>query len=552
MNKKRPFLLLVSLLILSLACNLPFIGSGGDAIPEDELSGALNLMSGYDTYFGVMETFDINEYGFPNVLYYTLPEEEIAEGIYMQQLYSMENRDSNGYRAGTTYFLRNDTDADAYVEVVIDVPKEIAPTFDDMTLSQAPLEIIEPDPKGRFGFHLKAKSPPQVNLAVISNIISVPAGYDPDKAFMDMVLASSANDLCKRVFADDEKLNKEMQDMCYFNVVRDFKDHVEAGSLAWSCASIKDKDLANTCAALLQTDRRFCDEIKDRVNKERCLAQLVNDACLEVPIEERELCIAEGALEMNSFGACLEVGEPDIKNDCIARVMSSQKYCDRIVDDDLRGQCYYNIGIREADEDSLAETEAAEETEEPENTEEPEKMEESEETGIDQFSGGGIFSGDMFSSKKAKAYCNSFTSLTGVYPVIKTIGAGDVLTCVYGDEKDRESDAYTYKMMLSVWQYPSEEEAASKWAEVNGTDAVWLDLVLYKSLLIKQDHTDTAYYYQERHQFKADGKDVTEYRLYAGQLVGRYRIEYTEFRQHDEGSDRWNTTLQQIMDLISE
>ncbi len=65
MNRKSLFSLVFSLLLLSLACNLPFGSSDGDAIPEDELSGALNLMRGYDTYFGVMETFDINENGFP-------------------------------------------------------------------------------------------------------------------------------------------------------------------------------------------------------------------------------------------------------------------------------------------------------------------------------------------------------------------------------------------------------------------------------------------------------------------------------------------------------
>jgi len=148
MNKRSLFSLVLSLLILSLACNLPFVNKGSDDLPEEELSRALNLVNGYDTFFGVLETFDINEYGFPNVLYYTLPEQEIADGIYMQQLYSMDNEGGRGYRAGLNYYLRNDTDSDAYIEVIIDIPKEIAPTFEDMGLSQAPLEIIDPDPTG--------------------------------------------------------------------------------------------------------------------------------------------------------------------------------------------------------------------------------------------------------------------------------------------------------------------------------------------------------------------------------------------------------------------
>ena len=39
----------------------------------------------------------------------------------MQQLYSMENSNDSGYRSGLTYYLRNDTDSDAYLEVVIDI-----------------------------------------------------------------------------------------------------------------------------------------------------------------------------------------------------------------------------------------------------------------------------------------------------------------------------------------------------------------------------------------------------------------------------------------------
>ena len=103
---------------------------------------------------------------------------------------------------------------------------------------------------------MQAKSPPQVGLGIISDIISVPAGYDPDKAFMKMVLTSSAADLCKRKFSDDEE-NREMQDMCYYNVVRDFKDYIDAGNLAWSCVSIKDEELAYTCTALLNPTASF-------------------------------------------------------------------------------------------------------------------------------------------------------------------------------------------------------------------------------------------------------------------------------------------------------
>ena len=117
MNKKGLFSLVFILLFISLACNLPFVKTGSDDLPVDEVSDALIKMEKDDLFYGVMETFDVNEYGFPNVLYYTLPEEQIADGIYMQQLYAMESTGGSGYRAGLNYYLRNDTDADAYIEV---------------------------------------------------------------------------------------------------------------------------------------------------------------------------------------------------------------------------------------------------------------------------------------------------------------------------------------------------------------------------------------------------------------------------------------------------
>lgn len=545
MNKKSLFSLVIFLLILSLACNLPFTNNGSNNLPEDELNASLNLMRGYDTYFGVMESFDINEYGFPGVLYYTLPEEEIADGIYMQQLYSMENSDGSGYRAGMNYYLRNDTDSDAYMEVVIDIPKEIAPTFDDMKLSQPPLEIINPDPTGRFGFNLKAKAPPQVGLGVISNIISVPAGSDPGKAFMELVLTSSANDLCKRVFADDEKLNKEMQDMCYFNVVRDFKDQVDAGSLVWSCASIEDKDLSNTCAALLQSDRQFCDAIKDRVNKERCLAQLVNDACLEVPVEERELCVAEGALELKSFGACLEISEPDVKNDCIARVMGSKKYCDKIVDDDLRGQCYFNIGIREVDEPAGGEAAEEEPTEE--------STSEGEGAGlIDELFGSGAGTGGArFPSRKASSLCSSFTTLTASYPLIKSVGSDDVLICYYGNEKDKASDAYTWRLQVYIEQFPNVDEAYNDWQESYTLGSTWMDMTINETRIIKQSHSDSEYFYQERSIYSSGGTDVTDYILHAGARIDEFIVAYIENSITTAGDARWTATLQRVYEIAA-
>lgn len=521
MNKRSLFSLVLSLLILSLACNLPFVNKGSDDLPEEELSRALNLVNGYDTFFGVLETFDINEYGFPNVLYYTLPEEEIADGIYMQQLYSMDNEGGRGYRAGLNYYLRNDTDSDAYIEVIIDIPKEIALTFDDVTLSQAPLEIIDPDPTGRFGFSLKAKAPPQWSLGIISNITAVPAGYDPDKAFMDMVLTSSARDLCKRKFADDEKLNKEMQDMCYFNVVRDFKDHVDGGDLVWSCASIEDKDLASTCSALLQSDRRGCDAIKDRVNKERCLAVLVNDACLEVPIENRELCIAEGALELKSFGACLEVSEPDIKNDCIARVMGSQKYCDKIADDDLRGQCYYNIGIREADDDT------AEQVEKPEE------------------SGGGLFSGDTdadtdsgegngwFSEETADEVCATIASQIGM-PFSEGHANTGHLLC----NLSMDNGVDGWPGTVYIWFMNTEEDMKASWDATADSQRYTKDIPNQ----VYAEHTeDTDFVVAKQQDYSQENKWV--YYISAAHLYKNGKIVYTHGSLEEDKRENWNYIL---------
>ena len=513
MKKFRTVFYFLFLLVFTLSCNFPLLANSG----INETENWMAVLSKVET-LGGLERIDPDSDGAAEQLAYSLPEELIGPDLYMQQTYVADVvDDKSGFYQSMSVTLRNESDTEQYVEAVIEIPKEFAADISELTFSMEPLEVINPDPSSRFGFVVPARTALKDALKVQGPAYIIYPASDPEKAFMWVVLSSAVSS-CDKQMSANEAENKELQAICYIRFVTNFQGFAEPEDLGIYCGRAPG-EWAGVCSALVYSDPEYCKKISDKDTNSICTGLLIKQLCRNIPLETRGLCYAEGAQQLNSIGGCMIVPDEDIRNDCLAKVKKDPDYCNNIIDEELKSQC---IAMVKKDKNVIGEL-------------------------LAQSSGS---SGEIFSSSEAEATCQRFTSLSSSYLLIKHQGTGDVLSCYYGDDKDRENDAYTWKYLLYIKQYPGVPEAMQDWQTLDNPDSAAFKMGINELLMEKSYHTDSAYLYLEKNAYSYQGQDYLSYTLHAGALVTKYRIEYVENGVPNSGESRWNSVLNEIKQVI--
>jgi hypothetical protein len=513
--KKSGALLVISILLVTLiSCNLPFLA--GKSVSNDvDIQSFIEKVDS----MGELDRVDKNGDGLPEQLVYSLPAQLVAIDIYLEQQYGAEIvQDRSGYYPVYGATLRNSSDNDQYVEVVLDFPKEFAADISELTFNIDPLEILNPDPSAKFGFSIPARSkiPNAVQAQAMAHILS--PGTDPVNDFMWMTLTSAA-DACDTPFVSDAKENEEYQAACYLRVVDNYEGFINDEELGLICGRLPG-EWPGVCSALVFSDPEFCKRVTNKETNSVCTGMLIKQLCRTVSVETRGLCYAEGALELNSIGGCSLVPDGDIRNDCLARVKKDSDYCKEINDPELKAQCVAMVGGKKDDLTNV----------------------------LAQLASGEDYG--RFTTGEAAELCRSFSTVTATYQFIKSSGTGDVLSCYYGDDKDKEREGETWKILLWIKEYPGAAEALQEWQEVNSPDSPGLNLTLNRSLLVRSSHTDTQFFYLEKTSFTSAGQEVNWYTIHAGSLQGKFRIEYVENSVPTDGEYRWNAALQRAKEII--
>ena len=63
---------------------------------------------------------------------------------------------------------------------------------------------------------------------------------------------------------------------------------------------------------------------------------------------KRSFCISDVAEITNNIDLCYEIGDPDVRVFCIARMSLNEDMCEEIIDEGLRGACLESIYLKEA------------------------------------------------------------------------------------------------------------------------------------------------------------------------------------------------------------
>lgn len=439
MLKKAWFPLLLCLILVSLACNLPLnvLRSASTSAP-----GEVDILADFlanESSWGKVTSYDNNNDGRMDALYYAFPPETPAEGITLQETAYINNPDGSGFKRWWQYELGNANPDDMAIEMIVDLPKEFAASVDELGFSVQPLEVIEADPKLKFGFRLKGDTPPELQLTVQS-LKGDPPADDAGRVFMEEIVSTAAEKCGAPIEKKYEGWHpdwiQKYKNDCLFDLVRDFKPYIPVDIMAQYCDQIIDgsvtKGYRATCNAVVFRDHANCDELKG-TSRRACDHFFIQEICMDTPLETRDLCYAEGGLTLNTTAGCALIEDDDVSMDCYARVERDPQLCDEIKDEGLRQQC---LALVSGDKTSMSE-----------------QVERAELENAD-------FSkyNKWFRQSDAEADCQRFVSMTG-FDVTEAEGWDSNIICKYGIG-DSLSDI---RAVLYIQAFESIDIAKEKW-----------------------------------------------------------------------------------------
>jgi hypothetical protein len=69
-------------------------------------------------------------------------------------------------------------------------------------------------------------------------------------------------------------------------------------------------------------------------------------------------------------------------------------------------------------------------------------------------------------------------------------------------------------------------------------------------LCVVREETETSYLYVQKFEYSMDGKDMVDYQLDAGAMIGRGRIYYQQRDMQTPDTALWMATLAQVQQML--
>jgi len=503
MSQKRVFQILLTLVLTSLTCNMPF---NTTAEPSQAEIDQLNSMISADMEFGGMSEADIDVDGVVDNIYYTFPTYELHPGVFVTKTYTLESGEGSTFFPGIVVAIKNESGVEQAFQFVLKVPKEFASDVSQLTFSLEPAEIIEPDPVLNFNLAIPPEQQVEHWLTIYSNM-GLP---EADLLYTKQVLMETAfgevEDKCKNAYFP----MKYQQDACYMNMVVDFKNFIPKDYLESYCDLVGEKKVTS-CQAIVNKDISKCLTGKDKSKQENCKGIFINDLCkAEKTEEDRIICLGREAVQNKSADACFLLPDLDMKNYCLANVYSKTSYCDSIQNEEIKSACVAALGT----------------------------------TSSFPFGDSGKPI-KKFDYRNAKKYCARFAALTSAFPYVTTpkIVVENTLTCSFSVKENDSS----YNVQVFIKLYNTAAEAQKEWKELHPVGD--LELGISRSLLVLENKTATSYFYIQKFDYS---DDTSSYQLDAGELMGRGCIYYQQQDMQSGDSAYWVATRAQAKQLIGE
>ena len=152
MKKKTLFLLLVSLLLVSVSCNLPLKQTNTSGTSAIDMRALMNN----DFDIGKYVESDLDQNGENDYFEYYLPMTEVQPRVYAQRV-NFANHLPEGFIPGIAVNFRNDTTSPQEFTYTFEIPKEFAQNLDMLYFDPLPDAVVNADPIVDYTIKLDTK-----------------------------------------------------------------------------------------------------------------------------------------------------------------------------------------------------------------------------------------------------------------------------------------------------------------------------------------------------------------------------------------------------------
>jgi hypothetical protein len=517
--------LAVAVLATGLTCNaLTGTPATQPAAVDFTLSeGRLQEIMEMDSDWGKLFDIDTNQDGTVDEAIYRFPNQEIETDVTLLTtlIYSSgettETPDPTVYYKAMYLEVFNYGEAEKQVQFNLEIPKSFAQSVDELDFNPQPAAIVNPDPVVMYDIVLPA--PPVDESTLIGMPVYVGYAFAQSMVNFEAARKKLREDALAQMREKCKSAPVDQKSYCYLSLVSDFHDLLNSKDMESICNGETTGFARRVCLSVAKNSAAECDRASTPEDVLVCKGFYVNHKCKGLDGGELQACLRDTSLANKAPLGCMDLEEPDVKNDCYARAGNNAAYCQEI----------NNTARREACEKALNQT----------------VQSDSEPVAADPS--------DWFTPQKSKTDCKPFAALFPEYTLSFTDGEyfNDVakLSCDMDANGEKLNDIL-YEVVVWVWAYESSEASRYIW-ENELKDGY--TLLAMKNLASSNTDPDTQFTFEADRYFQVskmttfDG--TIKYSIVAGAVYRNAHIAF-QFDGYDGSTAYWQQVEALFKQLI--
>ena len=372
---------------------------------------------------------DLSGDGKADVTAFAFLPEEVQPLVWMtQRLAFVPAMGGEAYSEQLDLLFSNSSGMGQHFELEYEIPKDFASHIDEVTFSQEPIRVVNPDPVVVFGVTLPAVPVAYAGAGIPGQAATgqsiritrrTPRSPGSGAAIEFPAMNEAANIMEKQC----QKKPADQQTDCWLQWVASFSGFLSVDRLKAKCALTP--GIANKiCLALAEEDPTHCITASDVEGRDFCRLYWVRARCRLVEPAQKQSCIFNEALKAQSSGACGYLKNADDRNYCLAVVKQLESYCADIQNLDRRALCVKAV-----------QTSKGQAVQPPADA-------------------------NWFDVGSAKSYCDDLARLMPGYFVSQSSYGKKSLSCGFKGGASTETDCHA-----KIWGYATVEEALEYWTE---------------------------------------------------------------------------------------
>lgn len=517
--------LAAAVLATGLTCNAltgtPAVQPAGADYALNE--GRLQEIIEIDSDWGKMFDNDTNQDGRVDEAIYRFPDQEIETDVTLLTTLIYSSGEATDALDPTVFYkamyleVFNYGEAEKQVRFNLEIPKNFASSVDELYFIPEPAAIVNPDPVVMYDIVLPA--PPVDESALVGTPIFIGYSVAVATANFEAAQRKLREDALARMREICKSAPVDKKSHCYMSMVVDFQDVIDKKEMEQLCTGEVTGFERRICLSVARDSAAECDRATTPEDVLVCKGFYVNHKCKGLDGGELQACLRDTSIANKAPLGCMNLEDPDVRNDCYARAGNNAAYCDEISNQARRDACRKALGQTVQSDPAPVSSDISK----------------------------------WFTPQKAKTDCQPFTALFPEYTVGFTDGEyfNDVakLSCDM-DAKDKELDDILYEIVVWIWAFDSSDTAKNTWeneVEHGYTLLAMQNLANYNTDPDTQFTFETDRYTQIAKSTTLEGRTV--YSMVAGALY-RNAHGVFQYKGYDDPASHWRQVEALFRQLI--